>query len=87
MKAASVQEFADWLRSAKRGYRMTYYLGFLAVDRQTEVAIGRSIFTIPNAPADNIGNAAAAAEEAGQVLLVQKRGPVEGSFEYIAIKT
>lgn len=85
MKSLSVKDFAEWLKTAKRGHRVQYHLGFLCHDRTTDVFIGRRQFTIPNEPADNIGNAVQAAYEAKQVTMVQKK-VTEGLYEYYAVR-
>lgn len=86
MKSISVPEFSEWLKTSKRGWRIQYHLGFLCHDRTSDLTIGRTVFSVPNGPADNIGNAVMAAYEAGQVIPVQRK-VTEGVYEYIAVRT
>ena len=85
MKAMKVSEFAEWLKTAKRGYTTQYYLGFLGAERQTDVYIGKRVFVTSVGTVDEIGNAAMAAYEQNLVHLVQRK-VTDGVYEYLAIR-
>lgn len=85
MKSMSVKEFGEWMATARRGFRIQYHLGFLGQDRSTDVFIGKRMYSVPNSPADNIGNATYAAYEDGLVHLVQTK-VTDGVYEYWAVR-
>lgn len=86
MKIITPIEFDTWLKTARRGDKLTYYLGFLCHDRSFERTIGPNIkTTVVNKELDNIGSAVWEAYENRRVIPVQSK-VTNGVYEYIAVR-
>lgn len=87
MKIISPVEFAEWLATAKRGDRLTYYLGFLCHDRSYERTIAPNLKeTVVNKPLDNLAAAVWEAYENRRVIPVQSK-LTNGVYEYLVVRT
>lgn len=88
MKIISPLEFAEWLRSSKRGDRISYYLGFLCHDRSFEREVGGAgvKVLVVNKELDLIARAVWEAYENRKVIPVQTK-VTNGVYEYTAVRT
>lgn len=87
MKIISPQEFADWLKSSRRGDRLLYYLGFLCHDRSYERTIAPNVkTTVVNKDLDRLAAAVWEAYENRQVIPVQSK-LTHGVYEYLVVRT
>lgn len=77
----TIAAFEIWLRQAKRGDRFIYHIGLLYHDRtnwDTYQAIE---------PIDSLATRVWERNEAGQVVLIQRKGFEPGQYIYEAVKT
>lgn len=88
MKIITPLEFAEWLRTAKRGDKITYYMGFLCHDRSFERTIGSTGIKVmvANKELDLIAKAVWEAYENRRVIPVQSK-LTPNVYEYIAVRT
>jgi len=78
--------FAGWMKTARKGDKFPYHMGFLCHDRSFERTMpnGKKV-TITNPEIDKIARAVWEEYENGRVVLVQQR-VTTGVFEYIAVR-
>lgn len=80
------EAFDDWLDTAKTGQVLTYYRGFLKMDRTFTISIEPDrVELVLDEDVDKVGRHAMAAFVDGKVHLFQRK-VADGVYEYIAMK-
>lgn len=86
MANSKVEDFREWIKSAKVGKVFIYHTGHLAVDRGVIVDNGTDMpLFIPNGDIHELGKLAIRAFEQGVVYLFQRKLH-DNVWEYIAMK-
>lgn len=88
MKIISPLEFDAWVRSSKRGDRLTYYVGFLCHDRSHERDVGNTGIKVRvvNKELDTLASAIWEAYENRRVIPVQTKLGLN-AYMYTAVRT
>lgn len=85
MKSNKLEEFRDWIETARTGQIFIYHTGFLAVDRGNIVNFGDADIVLPNEPVNTLATLAINGFDAGKLHLFQRKLH-DGVYQYIAMK-